>query len=204
MMNKCRLVYKLPFFVALFILGLMVTSCSPSSSSRTSKYSAANKRAKSHHHTKENRTYTANKKKANEIKNTAKANISSLRQSIVSSALQYQGTNYRSGGKSPDVGFDCSGFTSFIFSQNGIPISGPSHQIAEMGKEKSKSQLMPGDLIFFGNSERISHVGIVSETNGDEIKIVHATTSAGVKVDNISNSEYWTTRYLFAKDVIGK
>ncbi len=203
-MNKCHLVCKLPFFVALFLLGLMVTSCSPSSGSRTSKYSSANKRAKSQHHSKENRTYTANKKKASETYPTSKANVSSIRQSIVSSALQYQGTNYRSGGKSPDSGFDCSGFTGYIFSQNGIPISGPSHKIAEMGKEKSKSQLMPGDLIFFGNSERISHVGIVSETNGDEIKIVHATTSAGVKVDNISNSEYWTTRYLFAKDVIGK
>jgi cell wall-associated NlpC family hydrolase len=203
-MNKCLRVNKLPFFVVLFILGLMVTSCSPSSSSRTSKYSSANKRSKSHHHSKENRTYTAHKKKATETKLTSKANVSSLRQSIVSSALQYQGANYRSGGKSPDVGFDCSGFTSFIFTQNGIPISGPSHQIAEMGKEKKKSQLMPGDLVFFGNEERISHVAIVSETDGDEIRVIHATTSAGVKIDNISNSEYWTTRYLFAKDVIGK
>jgi cell wall-associated NlpC family hydrolase len=203
-MNKGLQVNKLPFFVVLFILGLMVTSCSPSSSSRTSKYSSANKRSKSQHNSKENRTYTANKKKASETKHTSNANVSRLRQSIVETALQYQGTNYRSGGKSPDSGFDCSGFTGFIFSQNGIPVSGPSHKIAEMGKEKSKSQLLPGDLIFFGNSDRISHVGIVSETNGDDIKIVHATTSAGVKVDNISTSEYWTTRYLFAKDVIGK
>ncbi len=147
-MNKCLRVNKLPFFVVLFILGLMVTSCSPSSSSRTSKYSSANKRSKSHHNSKENRTYTAHKKKSSETGQNSKANVSSLRQSIVSSALQYQGTNYRSGGKSPDVGFDCSGFTSFIFTQNGIPISGPSHQIAEMGKEKSKSQLMPEILYF--------------------------------------------------------
>lgn len=194
---------KINYYIFLLILGGMITSCNPSTSSRTSKYSTANKRTKSNHHTKENKTYTYNKKEKDSEK-TSKANVSSLRQSIVSSALELQGTNYRAGGKTPDSGFDCSGFTGYVFSQNGINISGASHQIAVMGKEKSKSQLLPGDLIFFGNSERISHVGIVSETNGDEIKIVHATTSAGVKVDNISNSEYWTTRYLFAKDVIGK
>jgi murein DD-endopeptidase / murein LD-carboxypeptidase len=198
-----QVVNRLPLYLLWVVLGWMITSCSPSTGARTSKYSSANKRSSSKHTSKENRTYTSSKK-TKESESTSKANVSSLRQSIVSTALQLQGTSYRSGGKSPDSGFDCSGFTGYIFSQNGIPISGPSHKIAEMGKEKSKSQLMPGDLIFFGNSERISHVGIVSETNGDAIKVVHATTSAGVKVDNITNSEYWTTRYLFAKDVIGK
>ena len=198
-----QVVNRLPLYLLWVVLGWMITSCSPSTGARTSKYSSANKRSSSKHSSKENRTYTSSKK-TKESESTSKANVSSLRQSIVSTALQLQGTSYRSGGKSPDSGFDCSGFTGYIFSQNGIPISGPSHKIAEMGKEKSKSQLMPGDLIFFGNSERISHVGIVSETNGDDIKVVHATTSAGVKVDNITNSEYWATRYLFAKDVIGK
>lgn len=191
-------------FGILLLFTLMITSCSPSTSSRTSKYSSANKRAKSKNNTKENRPYTYHKTKKSETKSGEKSSSSSLREEIVNNALKYEGTKYRSGGKTPDTGFDCSGFTGFIFTQNGIPLSGPSHKLAELGKQKSKKELIPGDLVFFGNEERISHVAIVSDASGDEIKVVHATTSAGVKIDEITSSEYWTSRFLFGRDVISK
>ncbi len=191
-------------FSILLLLTMMITSCSPSTTSRTGKYSSANKRAKTKNSTKENRPYTYHKTKKSETKSSEKSSSSSLREDIVNNALKYEGIKYRSGGKTPDTGFDCSGFTGYIFTQNGIPLSGPSHKLAELGKQKSKKELMPGDLVFFGNEERISHVAIVSDASGDEIKVVHATTSAGVKIDEITGSEYWTSRFLFGRDVISK
>ncbi|MBL0101993.1 MAG: C40 family peptidase [Saprospiraceae bacterium] len=185
-------------------LTLMITSCSPSTTHRTGKYSSANKRASSKNTSKEDKRYTYEKSSKSESKSTVKVKSSSLRDLIVSTAMQYEGIQYRSGGKTPETGFDCSGFTGYIFTQNGIPLSGPSHKLAERGQHKLKKELLPGDLVFFGNEERISHVAIVSDNTGDLLKVVHATTSAGVKVDEISSSDYWTSRFLFGVDVISK
>lgn len=199
----CRI--NVSFLFGFFlIMGLMITSCSPSNSSRTGKYSSANKRTSPKGKTKESKNYTYSKPKKEDKTSSSVSSLSNVRNSIVSNAMQYEGTKYRAGGKSPDSGFDCSGFTGFIFTQNGIPISGPSHKLAEMGKYKTKKELLPGDLVFFGNKERISHVAIVSDATGSEIKVVHATTSAGVKVDEITGSEYWTSRFLFGRDLISK
>ena len=190
------------------IVGLIIlmglASCSHQSSSRTSKYSSAKKRSQQRHTSKENDTYSYKNNK-NEIKASgSSANVSLIRKEIVISATQLTGTNYRSGGKSPETGFDCSGFTGYIFTLNGMNISGPSHQLATLGKAKSQDQLQPGDLVFFGNEDRISHVAIVADHSDNQLKVVHATTSAGVKVDEISKSEYWQTRFLFGRDLLSK
>ena len=181
-----------------------LASCSHPSTSRTSKYSSAKKRSTQRHTSKEEATYTYKNHKNESKASGSSANVSLIRKEIVNSATQLTGTNYRSGGKSPETGFDCSGFTGYIFTQNGISISGPSHQLATLGKAKSQDELQPGDLVFFGNEDRISHVAIVADHNDNQLKVVHATTSAGVKVDEISKSEYWQTRFLFGRDLLSK
>ena len=192
-------------FISLFLLVILVTSCSPSTNvRRTGKYSTANKREKSSHTSKEDKKYTYHKATTTENKTSGTLKTSSIREEIVLSAIRYKGTNYRSGGKSPATGFDCSGFTGYIFTQHGIPISGPSDKLAKLGKQKDKESLLPGDLAFFGNKDRISHVAIVASNTSDEMEVVHSTTSAGVKIDNITNSEYWQSRFLFGVDIISK
>ena len=192
------------FGLFLCLFGLLITSCSPSTTTkRSSKYSSAEKREKSNRQkTSENKKYVYHTKSASSAKRS-EGNLMT-RDEIVLSAMKYTGRDYKSGGKSPETGFDCSGFTSFVFNLNGIPISGSSDQQAKLGKQKSKNNLLPGDLVFFGNEERISHVAIVASNKKDELEIVHSTTSAGVKIDNISNSEYWNSRFLFGVDVISK
>jgi cell wall-associated NlpC family hydrolase len=74
--------------------------------------------------------------------------------------------------------------------------------LAKKGRNKSKEDLGPGDLVFFGDSDRISHVAIVASHNGDSLTVIHATTSAGVKVDNINGSAYWESRFLFGRDIL--
>ena len=161
------------------------------------------KRKKSESKTTEDQKYVY-KTKTPKDKGIPNLSHGNTRDDIVLTALKYTGRPYKSAGKSPDTGFDCSGFTSYVFNENGINISGPSDQQAKQGKPKDKQKLQPGDLVFFGNEERISHVGIVASHQGEELQIVHSTTSTGVKVDNITDSNYWQSRFLFGVDVIKK
>ncbi len=187
----------------MFIMALFMASCSTSSHSRTGKYSSSNKRQARTYQTKSRAENPSTRTTANNT-NYKSANSSDVRHNIVEYALKFRGTKYRYGGKSPDTGFDCSGFTGFVFTQNGISVSGPSHHLAQLGKPKSMQQLSPGDLVFFGDKTKISHVAIVSERTKDAIQIVHATTSQGVKVDEILNSEYWVSRFLYGRDLISQ
>ncbi len=77
--------------------------------------------------------------------------------SVVSIALQYLGVPYVWGGSSPATGFDCSGFTSYVYAQVGVYL--PHHAASQysMGTPVSFDQLAPGDLVFFSG---LGHVGI--------------------------------------------
>ena len=80
---------------------------------------------------------------------------------VVSMAMPFLGTRYRSGGASPN-GFDCSGFTMYLYAQLGysLPHSATA-QYKNCGYAVAKSDLQPGDLVFFSDSSHaIGHVGI--------------------------------------------
>ena len=118
---------------------------------------------------------------------------------IVEMAKQYLGTRYRSGGSSPN-GFDCSGFTMYLYAKFGysLPHSATS-QYKNCGYAVAKADLQPGDLVFFSDSSHaIGHVGIYIG-NG---QIIHARYSVGkVMIDSLSTS-YYTNRYVGAKRIV--
>lgn len=106
-------------------------------------------------------------------------------------ATNYIGCSYIYGGSSPS-GFDCSGFTSYCYSQAGISISRTSYSQATQGTAVSKADLQPGDLVVFSGA---SHVGIYVG-NG---QFIHAANpSEGVRYDSIS-SGYWAGQYQSAR-----
>ena len=117
---------------------------------------------------------------------------------IVSMAMPYLGTRYRSGGASPN-GFDCSGFTMYLYAQLGysLPHSATA-QYKNCGYAVAKSDLQPGDLVFFSDSSHaIGHVGIYIG-NG---QIIHARYSVGkITIDSLSAS-YYASRYVGAKRI---
>ena len=126
-----------------------------------------------------------------------------FRKEVVKYALQYEGSAYKYAGTNPRSGFDCSGFTSFVFKQFDVPVSTSSSAQSKEGKSIPLNAVQPGDLIIFGkNNRNIQHVALVVERGRDGIVCVHSTTSRGVIRENVSASAYWKPLILGARDVV--
>lgn len=126
---------------------------------------------------------------------TSSTNASSSKGSeIVSYAMSFIGKPYKYGGSSPS-GFDCSGFTSYVYKQYGITLNRTAASQAQNGTKVSRSDLQLGDLIMFCSP--INHVGIYIGGG----KIVHAANpSRGVTTDTIL-SGYYNTNYNCARRI---
>jgi len=78
---------------------------------------------------------------------------------IVAYAKKFIGTPYKAGGTST-AGFDCSGFTMHVYNHFNITLPHSANDQTSKGTKVSKDNLRTGDLVFFGNGSRISHVGV--------------------------------------------
>lgn len=129
---------------------------------------------------------------------TASASATSAGHKVVSLAKQFQGTKYVWGGSSPSTGFDCSGYVKYVYNKMGVNL--PHNSISmhnHAGTAVSKSNLKPGDLVFFiTNKVSTSHVGIYVGDN----KFISAT-NRGVTVASLSSS-YWGPKYNGANRVL--
>ena len=121
---------------------------------------------------------------------------------VVEVARNYTGTPYRSGGNDKS-GIDCSGLICQVYSEIGIKVPRISWQQSEFGSEISGIQnLKAGDWLFFvpeaGKEGYVSHAGIVTDVRSkDEIIFIHASTSRGVREDNLF-STYFKGRFVKA------
>jgi cell wall-associated NlpC family hydrolase len=117
---------------------------------------------------------------------------------LVGAALSLRGTPYKNGGTDPQ-GFDCSGFTQYVFSQFGLPLPRAVREQYRVGKAVKAEDLAPGDILFFTTTDPgPSHVAIA--IGGDQF--VHAPSSTGVvRVERLGSS-YWSPRYLGARRVV--
>jgi cell wall-associated NlpC family hydrolase len=115
-------------------------------------------------------------------------------------ALALLGVNYKWGGNTPEDGLDCSGLVALVFQEvAGVDLPREAHAMSRVGRKIRKSQLQPGDLVFFNTRRRAySHVGIY--IGGSHF--VHAPRHGHeVQVSSLRGS-YWRNRYDGARRVI--
>ncbi|MBO4752726.1 MAG: C40 family peptidase [Bacteroidales bacterium] len=130
--------------------------------------------------------------------------VANLAATVIGEAMKYIGTPYRWGGKTP-AGFDCAGFTRYVYSRFGLTLSPSAPSQSREGVRLKKDEIAPGDLVFYAgsrNGKSIGHVGLVTEVATDEFKFIHASNT-GVRVSS-SNEPYYKMRYICACRVIDK
>lgn len=116
---------------------------------------------------------------------------------LIQSSFQYIGVPYWFGGSSPR-GFDCSGFTRYVFANIGVDLPRMADGQFAIGRPVSTERLQPGDLVFFETYEPgPSHVGIYIGNS----QFISATSSRGVVVADLFG-QYWGERYIGARRVI--
>ncbi|MFN2744506.1 MULTISPECIES: C40 family peptidase [Bacillus] len=112
---------------------------------------------------------------------------------VVQKALDYIGVPYVFGSASPDVGFDCSGLTQYVFRETlGVYLPRSAEQQWAVGRKVKLEDIQPGDVVFFSNTYKpgISHNGIYAGGG----RFIHASRSNKVTISYLSAS-YWQKKF---------
>ena len=124
---------------------------------------------------------------------------------ILAQAQSFLGTRYRSGGNTP-AGFDCSGFTSYVYGLNNINIGRSSRDQYAQNTPIKRRDMQPGDLVFFSGTRigsGVGHVGIVMDVDksADTFTFIHSSSRGGVVISR-STDDYYARRYLGVRRVV--
>lgn len=125
--------------------------------------------------------------------------VSTKASELVVTAMGFLGVPYKRGGNTFETGFDCSGFVRAMYEQTvGLILPRKAEQQAAATQQIEKSELQPGDLVFFNTLRRaFSHVGIYV----GEGKFIHSPRAgAEVRVEDMGKA-YWTHRFDGARRV---
>jgi len=174
-MNISRIYYALSSALVLAVVALVVIA----NSLPTTAYA----------HTTINKNDTSAIKPANIFVNESVAD------KIIALGESFIGKPYHYTGKTPATGFDCSGFTHYIFGQFGIELSPASKEQIFAGKQVNLSEARKGDLLVFTGTNlsirQPGHVGIVITEKGERpVKFVHSSSNGGVKISQVDSTRY--------------
>ena len=124
---------------------------------------------------------------------------------VIDEAMKYIGIPYRWGGKSPK-GFDCAGFTRYIYNKFGLELAPSAAPQYKAGSILKNDQIKKGDLVFYAGrsgSKAIGHVGIVTSVSDNGFYFIHSATSTGITVSH-SSEPYYKKRYVGACRVVDR
>jgi cell wall-associated NlpC family hydrolase len=135
--------------------------------------------------------------KINEIRKSvpkytpSRGSVAISEDAIIAYASNFIGTPYLWGGTSPSTGFDCSGFTQYVYRHFGISVGRTTFDQINDGVLVSRDNLKPGDLVFFGTFDNPHHMGIYA---GDNTYIHSPRTGDVLKVSPMTRKDYLTAR----------
>ncbi len=110
---------------------------------------------------------------------------------VVRVAAGYAGVRYVAGGTTPRSGFDCSGYTRYVYSRLGISLPHQSRQQYARTRHITRARAVPGDLVFYYDGGRIHHVAIYAGNNA----VWHSPHPG----DHVRRGRIWTTKILFGR-----
>jgi cell wall-associated NlpC family hydrolase len=110
---------------------------------------------------------------------------------VLAYASNFLGTPYVWGGTTPDPGFDCSGFTRYVYAHFGVYLGRTTKDQIKNGVKVARADLQPGDLVFFGDNGIPNHMGIYV---GDNAYIHAPRTGDVVKISAMTRRDYITGR----------
>ena len=120
-------------------------------------------------------------------------------EAIVGFAKTLIGIPYKYGSTDPSVGFDCSGFITYVFNHFDIHVPRSSVHFTQVGVEIPLSEARPGDLILFTGTDNtirtVGHMGIVTES-GDTLKFIHSTSGKIYGVTITPLNDYYKGRFM--------
>lgn len=130
--------------------------------------------------------------------------VEKMRSDIVKRAYELIGSAYKPGGISPTQGFDCSGFTRYLFKEHGLVLPHGAFLQINSGVEVDIKEAQSADLIFFANDTIVSHVGVVVGRNANGLVMIHASNDGVVETDEGSNEwkDYWSKKELICKRLL--
>ena len=125
--------------------------------------------------------------------------LAEKQQTIIDYGKTHLGARYRYGGEDPKKGFDCSGFTKYVYENSlGVELPRSARQMSEIGTEVAPAALHPGDLILFDLEGSLDHVGIYM----GEGQFFHASRQKRKIIVGDLHNEYFSTRFNTARRVL--
>lgn len=121
-------------------------------------------------------------------------------QQVIDFAKTLIGTPYRYASTDPKVGFDCSGFITYVFNHFKIIVPRSSIDFTNVGKEISTDNAKPGDLILFTGTDStekfVGHMGLIVSNENKQLEFIHSTSGKKYGVTITPFSDYYRSRYM--------
>jgi cell wall-associated NlpC family hydrolase len=114
-------------------------------------------------------------------------------QKLLNEAQKHIGVPYKEARMDPG-GFDCSGFTCYVFEKQGVKLPRRAMDQFNFCEAIDPEKATAGDLVFFTNGNQINHVGILISEKGAPKQMIHSSSSIGISIVEIETSSYWQTR----------
>jgi lipoprotein Spr len=127
-------------------------------------------------------------------------NITTSSDHILDFAKTLLGIPYHYATSNPKIGFDCSGFVNYVFSNFGFKMPRSSPEFSAVGKETNMEDAKVGDILIFTGTNpkvrRVGHVGIVYAVGEDGVQFIHATSGKAHGVTITELNDYYKSRFM--------